>query len=107
GVHAASADRRERIDAFRTGRIPVLVATTLLERGVTFDRLDVAVLDADADLFAAPALIQMAGRVDRRATDGGGEVWFLSGRRTPAMKRARAQIERLNRLAAERGYLVG
>ncbi len=50
GVHARS-DQKEKVAAFRKGEIPLLVTTTILERGVTVKNLQVAVLGRKKKYF--------------------------------------------------------
>src|SRR5699024_5940787 len=58
-VHSQDTEREEKITAFREGQITVLLTTTILERGVTFPSIDVAVLDAGHDVFDEAALVQI------------------------------------------------
>ena len=51
GVHAEDSMRKEKVAAFRKGEIPLLVTTTILERGVTVKNLQVAVLGAEEEIF--------------------------------------------------------
>ncbi|MCK7485316.1 MAG: hypothetical protein MZU97_06980 [Bacillus subtilis] len=62
---ARNKEHSMRIRAFREGRVDVIVATTLLERGVTFRGTDVAVFAAEREVFSTNVLIQIAGRVGR------------------------------------------
>ena len=105
GVSARDAERDGTVRAFRRGDIRVLVATTVLERGVTVPKTDVMVLDADAALFDEAALVQMAGRAGRSADDADGRVRFFVRAPTRAVRRAVRHIRRMNRLARRKGYL--
>ena len=60
GVHAEDPMRKEKVAAFRKGEIPLLVTTTILERGVTVKNLQVAVLGAEEEIFSESALVQIA-----------------------------------------------
>ena len=51
GVHAEDPMRKEKVAAFRKGEIPLLVTTTILERGVTVKNLQVAVLGRKKKYF--------------------------------------------------------
>lgn len=64
-VTSKSENKEEVIEAFRNKKFPVLIATSILERGVTFKDIDVLILYADHKVFDQAALIQMAGRVGR------------------------------------------
>ncbi|WP_258360803.1 helicase-related protein [Moorella sulfitireducens] len=106
GCYAAHPRRDEIIAAFRRGEFPVLVATTVMERGITIPRLNVLVLYADEEMvFTTNTLVQMAGRAGRSPDHPAGQVWFLARRVSPAMVAACHQIQEFNNLARRRGYL--
>ncbi|MBI2873631.1 MAG: hypothetical protein HYY09_00950 [Firmicutes bacterium] len=105
-AHARAEDRPETVQDFRSGGIKILISTTILERGVSFPAVDVIVLWADQNrVFDCSTLIQLAGRAGRSAADPGGKVWFLGGRVTGTMRRARDHIREMNTLARRLGYL--
>ncbi len=101
GTHASDPERDLKVSDFRQGKRRVLVTTTILERGVTISRCHVLVLFADAPVFDAAALVQIAGRAGRDAAFPEGEVWFLSEARTRAIWQACEQIRQMNQLARE------
>ncbi|AGT33479.1 helicase [Geobacillus genomosp. 3] len=105
GVHAESPDRADHVQAFRDGGVPLLVTTTILERGVTVPNIDVAVLGAEDRIFTESALVQIAGRVGRHAAFPGGDVRFFHHGKTTEMVRARRHILRMNDEARKRGLL--
>uniref|UniRef100_C5D870 Helicase domain protein n=1 Tax=Geobacillus sp. (strain WCH70) TaxID=471223 RepID=C5D870_GEOSW len=105
GVHAEDPKRAEKVQAFRDGRIPLLVTTTILERGVTVPNIDVAVLGAEDRIFTESALVQIAGRVGRSAQFPSGDIRFFHYGKTREMVAAKRQIERMNKEASERGML--
>jgi competence protein ComFA len=85
--------------------VRLLVTTTILERGVTIPKSDVFILDADAPIFDAAALVQMAGRSGRSADDPAGHVVFAAREKTRAQAEAVSQIKGMNTLARKKGYL--
>ncbi|QZA33208.1 helicase-related protein [Hydrogenibacillus sp. N12] len=99
GTHAGDDGRDAKVRAFREGALDVLVTTTILERGVTVAGSDVVVLDADARVFDAPTLIQIAGRAGRMAEDEAGAVAFFAAEETEGIRRAAGHIAAMNRLA--------
>ncbi|MEX1406159.1 helicase-related protein, partial [Hydrogenibacillus schlegelii] len=99
GTHAGDDGRDAKVRAFREGALDVLVTTTILERGVTVAGSDVVVLDADARVFDAPTLIQIAGRAGRMAEDDAGAVAFFAAEETEGIRRAAGHIAAMNRLA--------
>jgi competence protein ComFA len=105
GVHAEDPQRAEKVQAFRDGRLPLLVTTTILERGVTVPNIDVAVLGAEDRIFTESALVQIAGRVGRSAQHPSGDVRFFHYGKTREMVAAKRHIERMNKEAYERGMI--
>ena len=101
GVYAEDPDRKEKVQKFRDGAIPIIVTTTILERGVTIPNSDAAVLGAEADIFTESALVQIAGRVGRSAAHPDGDVRFFHYGKTEAMIRAKKHIQMMNSEAAK------
>lgn len=104
-VHAEDPERKEKVQRMRDKKLPMLVTTTILERGVTFPNLDVAVLGAEDYIFTESALVQIAGRVGRSAVYPTGEIVFFHYGRTEAMVRARTQIVSMNKEAERKGLI--
>lgn len=101
-VHGSDGERSQKLKDAELGKIDVLISTTVLERGITIPKVDVAVADADDErVFDAATLIQMAGRSGRKVEDPHGNVVFLTGRMTPAIRLAIQTIKQLNDIAAE------
>ncbi len=104
--HAGDPRREQKRQAFSQGDFPILVTTTILERGITIPRVNVLVLFADAEkIFDEGSLVQMAGRVGRTAAYPQGKVWLVGSRISPAMRLAQARIREMNRRARALGYL--
>ncbi|PLT31118.1 DNA/RNA helicase [Peribacillus deserti] len=102
-VHAEDPNRKETVVSLREGRVPGLLTTTILERGVTIPRLEVAVLGAESLIFTESALVQIAGRVGRKADFPTGNVTFFHYGKTEAMLAAVRHIRTMNKHAEERG----
>ncbi|MBE5106954.1 DEAD/DEAH box helicase [Bacillus thuringiensis] len=105
GVHAEDPMRKEKVAAFRKGEIPLLVTTTILERGVTVKNLQVAVLGAEEEIFSESALVQIAGRAGRSFEEPYGEVIYFHYGKTAAMVRAKKHIQSMNKNAKEQGLI--
>jgi competence protein ComFA len=80
-----SESKETIIERFRTNEKRVLVATTILERGVTFEGIHVVVLFADHPVFDVASLIQISGRVGRSFLFPKGDCVFLSRSRSSAV----------------------
>jgi competence protein ComFA len=100
GVTGRSEDRDHRIEQVRSGKQDVLVTTTLLERGVTFPYCHVLVLGADHPIFDRSTLMQIAGRVGRKADYQKGIVCFIASVKTEAQIQVKKELIWLNKLAA-------
>jgi len=105
-THAADRDRELKRERFFAGDFPVLVTTTIMERGVTVPKVHVLVLEAGQEgIFATSTLVQIAGRCGRSPDYPTGEVWFISKEISRSMREARSQIVEMNKEAQRRGYL--
>ncbi|NEU30265.1 DEAD/DEAH box helicase [bacterium LRH843] len=96
-VHAKDGHRHETTQTFRDKKLPLLVTTTILERGVTFPGVQVAILGSENDVFTEAALVQMAGRVGRSADEPSGDVIFYHYGVSKAMRDARSHIRMMNK----------
>lgn len=101
-VYSEDENRSDKIKKFYNRKIDILVTTTILERGVTFDYLDVIIFDAKHINFTKSALIQISGRVGRKDYDNSGDIVFLSDKISREMKAAIKEIEYMNNLAKYR-----
>lgn len=105
--HSKLPDRVQQIDSFKNGHRRIMVATSVLERGVTFPGVQVIVFDAHHPVYTRSALVQMAGRVGRTTEQPTGRVLFCAAKATPAIKEACTMISELNQEGARLGLLNG
>ncbi|WP_309137670.1 DEAD/DEAH box helicase [Rossellomorea sp. SC111] len=106
-VHAEDPKRKEKVMKMRQGEIPILLTTTILERGVTIPNIDVAILGAEEKIFTESALVQIAGRVGRSADYPTGDIVFFHYGRTREMIKALLHIDHMNKEAGKRGLIHG
>jgi competence protein ComFA len=104
-VHAEDPDRKEKVQRMRAKETPLLLTTTILERGVTFPNIDVAVVGAEDAIFSESALVQIAGRAGRSKDHPDGVVTYFHYGKTEDMLKARKQIVSMNREGFKRGLL--
>ncbi|MGM0237804.1 helicase-related protein [Enterococcus sp. AZ103] len=104
-VHAQDQERAMKVDGMRQGKYQLLITTTILERGVTFEKVSVVVLEASHRVFNQAALVQIAGRADRKGDFHEAEVVFVTSEMTLTIKKALAEIKENNQLAFTRGLL--
>ena len=98
-VTSKTDNRLELVEKFRNQEITILVSTTILERGVTFPKVDVFVIEANHRLFTKSALVQIAGRVGRSMERPTGELLFLAEGTSQEMTQAIKEIKEMNREA--------
>lgn len=97
-VASTSEHRSELISQFRQESLTILVSTTILERGVTFPKVDVFVLDSHHRLFTTSSLVQIAGRVGRSLERPTGLVYFFHNGLTKQITQAISDIRLMNKL---------
>ncbi len=76
-VSSQDQKRSEKVASARRQIYKVLFTTMILERGVTFENVSVIVLGANHPVFTKSALVQIAGRVDRKGAYTEGRSFFL------------------------------
>ena len=81
----------------RDGKLQYLITTTILERGVTFPRIDVLIIGVDDKTFSENALVQIAGRVGRSADRPPGLVQAYVQHINLKVRAAQKQIIMMNR----------
>lgn len=97
-VHAEDPARKEKVLALRERKVPGLLTTTILERGITIPKVQVAVVGAESAIFTSSALIQIGGRVGRSADCPTGDLVFYHHGITLEMDEARKEIIKLNKM---------
>lgn len=104
-VHAEDPLRKEKVQAMRNRGTPILLTTTILERGVTLPNIDVAVIGAEEGIFTESALVQISGRVGRSSTYPSGNITFFHFGKSQAMIKAYKQIDQMNKEAYKKGMI--
>lgn len=96
-VHAEDAKRKDKVFMLRNEKIPGLLTSTILERGITIKNVQVAVVGAESKIFTSNALIQISGRVGRNVQFPSGDIVYFHHGITAEMDEARNEIIRLNK----------
>ncbi|NDR60349.1 DEAD/DEAH box helicase [Fructilactobacillus sanfranciscensis] len=96
-VYSADEARMEKVQAMRDEKVLFLITTTILERGVTFPGIDVIIFGGDERVFSVASLVQIAGRVGRKASRPTGDVDCYIGSYSSNVAEARKQIAEMNR----------
>ena len=98
-VSSKDKQRLEKVQQFRDQKVQAILTTTILERGVTFKKITVIVLEAQAKEFTKTTLIQIAGRAGRGRDSYDDEVHFYYQYYTEQIRLACREIKYLNRQA--------
>lgn len=103
-IHSQVKNREALKAQLVNGAKDFLVASTVLERGITIPDLDVLVLSADNEtVFDSRTLVQIAGRTGRLGETA--RVVFIGKSITKAMRESREWIVRMNEEGRRLGYL--
>ncbi|HCV46446.1 DEAD/DEAH box helicase [Catenibacterium sp. co_0103] len=99
GVSSESPYLNEYTKDFKEGLLEVLITTTILERGITIEDVQVIVLEAGDRIFDERTLIQIAGRVGRKIGYEDGRILLIDNHYSKAMKGCIKTIQKLNRMS--------
>ena len=94
-VYADLDERNENIKDFRDRKHRFIFATTVLERGITINGINVIIIDTK-DIFDESNLIHMLGRIDRGIEDKGGKAWIISDRFSKKISSTMRYIRKAN-----------
>ncbi len=96
GVSSKHNTNEQAISLLKDDSLDVIVSTTLLERGITIEDVQVIVIHSDHVLFDERTLIQIAGRVGRKPDYPTGHICFLTNYKTKEIRGCLKTINRLN-----------
>ena len=97
GILTSKTDHKDEIISdMRNRKLQFLITTTILERGVTFDDVQVIIMRADHPVFDEASLIQIIGRVGRNIHHPTGEGVFLYTRQSLAITRCLDALNKMN-----------
>ena len=97
-VHAEDPQRKDKVLMLRYKQVPGLLTTTILERGITIENLQVAIVGAEESIFSSSALIQICGRVGRSSEYPAGDIVFFHHGISNEMDEAKYLIEEHNKV---------
>ena len=104
-VYSEDPLRKEKVQQMREKKLPLLLTTTILERGVTFPNLDVAVFRSRGPNFYRKRPRPNRRSVGRSSDYPSGDITFFHYGKTNAMVKARKQIIAMNQEAREKGLV--
>ena len=95
-IHSKTLDKEELLQAFVAGKYRSIFCTTIMERGITIENVNVCVWQADHDVFSESSLIQILGRIGRSANYPKGEGLLLCKERKESVFGCIQTIKRMN-----------
>jgi competence protein ComFA len=95
-AYANHPERETIIKHFKSRKAPMLIATSILERGITLAGLQVIIFAGDHRLYSASMVIQMAGRVGRKIIAPTGQVIVLTDKVNATLLNAQAKMSFAN-----------
>ncbi len=95
-IHSKKDNKEKIIKDFDLGIYDVLITTTIMERGITIENVNICVLFADHPVFNQASLIQIAGRVGRKASAPEGLGVFLCQSKSEKVDLCIAELEMMN-----------
>lgn len=98
-VSSSTPHINQYIDQLRNHQLDVIITTTILERGITVDDVQVIVMKASHPIFDERTLMQIEGRVGRSMEHYQGEVIFIAETISQEMKKCISTIHYLNNLS--------
>lgn len=94
-ITSETINKEEIIEQFRNDK-DVLICTTIMERGVTFEGVNVIVYQCDHNVFTKESLIQINGRVGRKKRYEKGKCIFIYNKLNEEIKKCVKTIEEIN-----------
>lgn len=88
------------ISDFENQIIHHLICTTVLERGMTFEKVNVIVYQADHFVFDEASLIQISGRVGRSFHESEGDCWFITSSKNSSVNQCLMRLKNHNQRAS-------
>ena len=94
-VYAAKEKKSLLINKFMEKK-GCLITTTILERGITIDNLQVIVYEANHQMFDKATLIQISGRVGRKKQHPHGDIIYLCNQISIEMNKSIQELKKQN-----------
>ena len=94
-VYSDLKQRKENIEAFRSGKYRFLISTTVMERGITIPGVSVIIFHY-AGSFDESSLVQMLGRVGRSVSDERGKSYLLCKNRSREVRNTMDYLRKAN-----------
>ena len=96
GLTSKTVGKEELINKFKNHEVWIMFATTIMERGITIEGVNVVVLNAESEVYSLASLIQMSGRVGRKFSSPSGEAIYINQHYSKKCLKSIRMIERMN-----------
>lgn len=95
-VNSKTQDIHQIINNLKMHLLDVIVTTTVLERGITIDNVQVIIMYGNNRIYTKDTLIQICGRVGRKVNHPTGTITIFSPYKTKAIKQCIKTIKQDN-----------
>ena len=95
-IHSKTINKEEVLAEFSEKKFKILICTTIMERGITIEGVNICVLFADHVVYSKASLIQIAGRVGRLASSPTGDGLFLCQRKSRKVDECISELKMMN-----------
>lgn len=95
-VSSKTKNIEQIITALKSHQLDVLVTTTILERGITIDNVQVIILYGNNRIYSCETLIQICGRVGRKIDNPSGSITIFTPYKTKAIRQCIETIKQDN-----------
>ena len=99
-ITSQSEDKDRILTEFENSLFNHLICTTVLERGMTFEKVNVIVYQADHVVFDEASLIQISGRVGRSFKESEGDCWFITSSKNSSVNQCLMRLKNHNQRAS-------
>ena len=96
--HSKIRNKNDLFNLIKKRYYKVVITTSILERGITLESLNVIVFLSDHQIFDHRCLIQISGRVGRKKNHPSGYIFFLARHKTIEIDKAIQDIKKSNSL---------
>ena len=95
-VSSKTKNVHQLINQLKTKKLDALITTTILERGITVENVQVIILYGNNSIYSSSTLIQICGRVGRNKNYPTGTISIFTPYKTKAIKQCIETIKKDN-----------
>ncbi len=96
GVSSSTQNINDYLELLKNKQLDFIITTTILERGITIEDVQVIVVNSAHSIFDERCLMQICGRVGRKPNHPSGTIIFLDATSSKEMKQCIKTIIHLN-----------